>query len=58
MMDLTMLIQLINTLVLLGVIIGLPLLVIKLYKNSVRRTKAIEALNDKVEVLTKKIDAM
>lgn len=55
--DVTLIFQVINTLIMLLFFIGVPYLIFRMFKSSQRKTKEIELLNNKIDALAEKLES-
>ena len=54
--DATLIFQILNTLILLLIVIGIPMIIVLIIRALKRKNKAVESMNDKLDQIIKKLD--
>jgi hypothetical protein len=54
--DATLIFQILNTLILLLIVIGIPIIIVLIIRALKRKNKAVESMNDKLDQIIKKLD--
>lgn len=54
--DATLIFQILNTLILLLIVIGIPIIIVVIVRALKRKNKAVESMNEKLDQIIKKLD--
>ena len=54
--DATLIFQILNTLILLLIVIGIPIIIVVIIRALKRKNKAVEAMNEKLDQIIRKLD--